>query len=275
MGPTRTPKTSRQGEASSSNTAGPSKPTPRRHHPQKESSSTHVPGVQKIKSALRQTRRLLAKDKLAADVRVETERRLKTLEADLAQAESSKKERDMATRYHKVKFFERQKVVRKLNQTKKRIASADASSKPQLESALAELRVDLNYILVRPPYFLTLDLDQTSVGFTQHYPKTKKYISLFPPEIREDTTTSDTPISKINPNSEEVRSWIRGRMEAGEIELEPELHLDSRGQDRASNGTKWGESGRKAKKASVSKDAPAPEEPADAFFGDDESEDSE
>lgn len=44
-------------------------------------------------------------DKLAADVRVETERRLKALEADIAQAESAKKERSMSVRYHKAKFF--------------------------------------------------------------------------------------------------------------------------------------------------------------------------
>ncbi|KAF5375530.1 hypothetical protein D9615_009197 [Tricholomella constricta] len=254
MGPTRTDKTSRSGKASSSSAAGPSKQRPRRHQPQKE--STSVPGVQKIKSALRQTRRLLAKDKLAADVRVETERRLKTLEADLVQAEASKKERDIAIRYHKVKFFERQKVVRKLNQTKKRLASAEASSKPQLEATLAELRVDLNYIL--------------------HYPKTKKYISLFPPEIREETTSSEKSIPKVNPDSEEVRSWIRKRMETGEISLEPELHLHSRGHDeKPSGGADWSGSGSKKVVASASKDAHKPEEPQDAFFGDDAEEDDD
>jgi len=44
-------------------------------------------------------------DKLAADLRVETERRLKALEADLHVAEVAKKERTLAMRYHKVKFF--------------------------------------------------------------------------------------------------------------------------------------------------------------------------
>lgn len=64
-----------------------------------------LPGLQKLKSTLRQTKRLLAKDNLAANVRVETERRLKSLEADLARAELSRKERQHATRYHRVKFF--------------------------------------------------------------------------------------------------------------------------------------------------------------------------
>ena len=140
--------------------------------------SSTLPGVQKIKASLRQTRRLLAKvgssdsvpaqsdvtckDNLAADIRVETERRLKALEADLQKAELVRKERTLATKYHKVKFFgeigsgtsahcsqriERQKVVRKIAQTKKRIVSADGNS-DHLESTLFDLRVDLNYILV-------------------------------------------------------------------------------------------------------------------------------
>jgi rRNA-processing protein Efg1 len=42
---------------------------------------------------------------LGADVRIEAERKLKALEADLVVAERANKERVLATRYHKVKFF--------------------------------------------------------------------------------------------------------------------------------------------------------------------------
>ncbi|KAG6878288.1 hypothetical protein C0992_008295 [Termitomyces sp. T32_za158] len=246
MGPTRT-----GGEPSSSKAAGEAKRKPRRHHqPHKEPAG--VPGVQKIKSALRQARRLLAKDKLAANVRVETERKIKALEADLEQAQISKKERANAVRYHKVKFFERQKVVRKLTQTKKRLDTADASSQAHLSHTLTELRVDLNYIL--------------------HYPKTKKYISLFPPDVREDHPSSpDTPTIKVNPESEAVRSWIRERMEAGELPADPELHLDSRVHDAKTarrSTAEWGSSKKTDEKAPK---APAHDlqEPEDAFFGDD------
>lgn len=38
-------------------------------------------------------------------MRVETERRLKALEAELGQAEQAKKERTLSVKYHKVKFF--------------------------------------------------------------------------------------------------------------------------------------------------------------------------
>lgn len=43
---------------------------------------------------------------------------------------------------------ERQKVTRKLNQTKKALESAKDSEKSKLEEDLSRYRVDLNYILV-------------------------------------------------------------------------------------------------------------------------------
>lgn len=100
-------------EPSDTPVAGPSKERPHkksRNHPYsnkppRPTREDALPGVQRLKSALRQTKRLLAKDNLAADVRVETERRLKALEADLARAEQSRKERQYATKYHKIKFF--------------------------------------------------------------------------------------------------------------------------------------------------------------------------
>ncbi len=42
---------------------------------------------------------------LGADVRIEAERKLRSLEADLVVAETANKERALATRYHKIKFF--------------------------------------------------------------------------------------------------------------------------------------------------------------------------
>jgi rRNA-processing protein Efg1 len=119
MAPVRTKDNAKEGEASTSKRKGKQGPTKKQHHHQPK--ATAIPGKQKIKGALRQARRLLAKvswsqltaarcsrpkqDKLAADKRVETERRIKALEAELEQAEQAEKERAMAVRYHKVKFF--------------------------------------------------------------------------------------------------------------------------------------------------------------------------
>ncbi|KAF7294046.1 hypothetical protein MKEN_01451000 [Mycena kentingensis (nom. inval.)] len=198
MGPTRTAKKARKDDGP---VPGPSKLRQDKHKHQPKQESNATPGVSKIKASLRQTRRLLAKDHLAADVRAETERRLKALEAELVVAERGKKERTLAVRYHGVKFFERQKVIRKINQTKKQIDDGASG----LEKTLKSLRVDLNYIL--------------------HYPKTKKYISLYPPELR----NGEAQTLVVDEGREEVRTWVRAQMKAGVLSAEPELHIDSRG----------------------------------------------
>ncbi|KAG2037888.1 hypothetical protein BDR03DRAFT_955783 [Suillus americanus] len=188
--------------ASSSPRSGPKRTKKKRHHLQNTEES--LPGVQKIKSSLRQTRRFLAKENLAANVRVETERRLKALEADLARAEVARKERTYAMKYHKVKFFERQKVVRRIKQVKRDLTSTQGKEREKLDGELEGLRVDLNYIL--------------------HYPRTKKYISLFPPERRHIDAVSTT--SDDNDQRIAVRDLIRDQMQRGEISKQPENELD-------------------------------------------------
>ncbi|KAF8911563.1 hypothetical protein CPB84DRAFT_1671941 [Gymnopilus junonius] len=253
MPPSRTRDNQKNGEASTSKVE--SKPRRHRHRSAPEQTTT-APGVQKVKAALRQTRRLLAQDNLAADVRVETERRLKGLEVELQQAETSKKERAFAVRYHKVKFFERQKVTRKLTRAKKALESTvDASEKKKLSTELHDLRVDLNYI--------------------QHYPKTKKYISLFPPEVRKGekvSVASQADTERTNKEREELRKWIREQMEQGDLPGEPELELPStHGKSRAQ---KWPQQGTSAPAKAEAKKLDDVQE--DDFFGeDDEDKDEE
>ncbi|KAL5531806.1 EFG1 [Sanghuangporus sanghuang] len=173
-----------------------------------------LPGVQKLKAALRQTRRLLAKDNLAADVRVETERRLKSLESDLRTAELKRKERDMAKRYHKVKFFERRKVLRKIKRARKMLegvsATGSSESAAHLDTTLFELRAQLNYIL--------------------NYPKLEKYISLFPPSREKSERNPDLadsqqlPESETDARREQLLIEIKSKMAAGELSGKPELH---------------------------------------------------
>ncbi|KAF8339342.1 hypothetical protein F5887DRAFT_981068 [Amanita rubescens] len=214
------------------------------HKKKQEKDSNALPGVQKIKASLRQTRRLLAKDKLAADVRVATERRLKALEADLQHAELARKERTLAVRYHKIKFFERQKVVRKINQAKKRLASADAT--------LFDLRIDLNYIL--------------------HYPKMEKYISLFPSEVRlGEARQVDAEAAKTDVRRQEIRSWIREKMNSGDLPTAIEENMNSKVAGISGGNLQEPERSGDQKR----KDKKRDEIEEDPFFGDDEEESSD
>ncbi|KAI5988052.1 hypothetical protein EDD15DRAFT_2172883 [Pisolithus albus] len=172
------------------------------------------PGVQKIKSSLRQAKRLLRKDNLAANVRVETERRIRALEADLVNAQNARKLRTMASKYHKVKFFERRKVCRKIKQVKRTLLTAVGEEKARLELTLYNLRVDLNYILVL-------------VIWPSHYPPAKKYISLFPPEVRKSGVSPPTVAIEDDDERSQIRQLIRLRMERGELSLEPDNANDN------------------------------------------------
>ncbi|GFZ45005.1 rRNA-processing protein EFG1 [Saitozyma sp. JCM 24511] len=64
-----------------------------------------LPGVSKIKASIRQTKRFLAKDNLEPGLRVQTQRRLTSLMADLERAERRGVEKKFGARYHKVCYM--------------------------------------------------------------------------------------------------------------------------------------------------------------------------
>ncbi|KAG8702338.1 18S rRNA maturation protein [Ceratobasidium sp. 395] len=152
---------------------------------------------------------------LAADVRIPTERRLKSLETDLAKAEIRRKERSMAVRYHKIKFFaytdfdvipDKQKITRKINQTKRalEVPELEKKERKKLQKALLGHRVDLNYIV--------------------NYPKVAKYIALYPSSTSNDASTAET-----NRLREERRAAVRQAMKTGEMDMEPETRKEVEG----------------------------------------------
>ncbi|CAE6413753.1 unnamed protein product [Rhizoctonia solani] len=193
-----------------------SKPRNGKHYSNTKQSNPDEPGVQKIKSALRQTHRLLAKENLAVDVRIASERKLKSLEADLAKAEIRKKERTIVVRYRKIKFFDKQKITRKINQTKRALVAPelDKKERKKLQKELLSHRVDLNYIL--------------------NYPKLDKYIALYP-----SSESSDDRTDKLR---EERRLLVRQAMERGEMDAEPEIQSGNN-QDQEPDGGESAELG--------------------------------
>lgn len=104
-----------------------------------------------IKSTIRSLRRLLERD-LPADVRVEKERALQTAENELAATEKAKVRSDMIARYHKPRFFERQKAERRLKQARKalRACEGDEAERERLGQEVDDYEVDLNYALFFP-----------------------------------------------------------------------------------------------------------------------------
>ncbi|GAA5994817.1 Efg1p [Rhodotorula paludigena] len=173
--------------------------------------------VSKLKAQLRQTKRLLARDDLTPDVRTTSERRLAILEDELAKAENSKVEKKMVQRYRGVKFFERQKLLRKIKQAKKQLESLLDSK--DVQEQLLQARVDLYYVL--------------------RYPKTDKYIALFPDGTYVPYSPSAPP-SDATPSEQKrhsLRAALRKRIERGEIPPEAELgELGIEGEEDVGSG---------------------------------------
>jgi len=119
---------------------------------------------------IRDLKRLINKKGLDADVKATKE---KELEALIKEHEQKTKEDKWEERYKSVRFFEKKKVTRKINQVNKRLAklyTSDASDvaaeEAKLRASLAKHQLDLQYI--------------------EHFPRGHKYIALFPTEDRED-----------------------------------------------------------------------------------------
>ncbi|PWN23811.1 hypothetical protein BCV69DRAFT_254515 [Microstroma glucosiphilum] len=233
-GPSQTPskRPSKGGEEKSRRASAPRDGKAKTHHngrprPPFSGSSSKQPGevgASKIKAALRQTKRLLAKDKLSSDVRQEAERRLASLESDLARKESSEKERKNAERYHKVRFFERQKLVRQIKKVKKEMAEQPEKKRKKLEAELREKRVLLNYVL--------------------HYPTAVKYVALFPssgesPLVKPAEGAPDSEQSRRARQTHESAMAVRQKVEAGmndgSLSQEPEMELERRASEETSN----------------------------------------
>ncbi|WVR06495.1 hypothetical protein IAU60_003526 [Kwoniella sp. DSM 27419] len=136
--------------------------------PTENRSEGALPGLSKLKASIRQTKRLLAKDTLEPGLRVQTQRRLTSLEADLAAAEQREVEKKNGAKYHMVKFFDRQKLLRLVKRLHRKLAEEGKSDKKRakLDEELDDARVMLNYVL--------------------SFPNAQKYISLFPSSANQE-----------------------------------------------------------------------------------------
>ncbi|CUM62783.1 uncharacterized protein PRCAT00000341001 [Priceomyces carsonii] len=155
-------------------------------------------GTSRLKKKIRDIERLLKKNNLPADVRNENERGLKALRVELEHSQVSSKAKKTAKKYHMVRFFEKKKVVRRLKQAKKNL---DEVSKTEVRKdikkarkAVKQYEIDLAYVLL--------------------YPKTEKYISLYPNAKDEDEIDlSNEKVKKGIQETEQRKRAFRKEME--------------------------------------------------------------
>lgn len=185
-----------------------------------EKDTTAGSGVNKIKAAIRQTKRLLSKEKILASARTDAERRLTALEDELNRREFSQIERKNATRYHKVRFFERQKLTRRISKLKKQLE--EDKDKVELQTDLKEARLLLNYVL--------------------HFPMSQKYVALYPSQgpspLAEEDDKEDEETKNARQRMRQVKQQILEAMEKGELSQEPEVELENRSKDEGGSAPK-------------------------------------
>ncbi|EDO16504.1 hypothetical protein Kpol_513p20 [Vanderwaltozyma polyspora DSM 70294] len=124
-------------------------------------------GANKIKSKIRDIERLLKKkrDTLPDTVIIEKERTLDALKLELENAKVRQVIKKNAKKYHMVRFFERKKALRRYKQAVK-----DLEDKPENKKYIKNLeksKIDLCYVV--------------------NFPKTEKYISLYPVNEEENS----------------------------------------------------------------------------------------
>ncbi|KAF9898846.1 18S rRNA maturation protein [Lobosporangium transversale] len=142
-----------------------------------------------LKKKLRDTLRLLSKNpKMPADIRQEHERRVEALKLQIAEKQVNQTEQKMATKYRMLKFFESKKADRKIKVFMRQHPNWESNEDEKKE--LESLKLDLAYI--------------------QHFPKTQKYISLYPHENADDP--------KVARTRDEIREKIRVGLESGHIQ---------------------------------------------------------
>ena len=119
--------------------------------------------VNELKNQVRSLKRLLERnDGLPATVRVEKERALQTAQHELREAENAKQKSDMIGKYHKIRFFDRQKAAKRLKRAQKELkgCEGDVQERMRLGQAVKDREVDVNY--------------------AQYFPLDQPYVSLFP-----------------------------------------------------------------------------------------------
>ena len=145
------------------------------------------------KQRVRGLERLLARGTLPPDVRAAKERELASLKGDVQKQNRVSREKHFSKKYHGVKFIERRKVERRIGNLQRRIseletdAPRDAAGKAALQDELREAEHDLLYI--------------------RHFPRSKKYLSLFP--------TTDGENEYVAKRRRRIRAIIVRRVEAG------------------------------------------------------------
>jgi len=174
-------------------------------------------GTNKIKKRIRDIERLLVKkkDTLPDTVILEKERTLEALKLELNSAELNQKAKKFSTKYHMVRFFERKKALKKYNQCLRKIELIQDDEREAYNKRLLGRKIDVCYVV--------------------NFPKTQKYISLYP-----SMDTPESEDSKSYKKRKEIRDLISKQLEEGKLPVSFEDILKGKTLDKNTHGVDVG-----------------------------------
>jgi len=142
-----------------------------------------------FKKQARSIERLL-KRQLPDNVRQQKEAQLAEIQKKEQKQRRTDREKHFSKKYHKVKFFERRKIERQIALLKRQLTEPGGASQAALEAKLEQATGDLLYV--------------------QHFPRHKKYLSLFPKDNAEDPY--------VIKRRARIRATIIRRAKAGQLD---------------------------------------------------------
>ncbi|GIZ39541.1 hypothetical protein CKM354_000292200 [Cercospora kikuchii] len=220
--------------------------------------------VNDLKSNIRSLRRLLTGPKAAAlpaTVRAEKERALRTAEQDLAREQYAKKRNDIIARWHKIRFFDRQKAERRLKKARK--ALRDDEDNEELREKVKERENEVNYAMYYP-----LDQDYVPLFPTRRKKEDEQDATVEQPggEIERQGDGEMWEVVKRCAEAGTLKDLREGRLKNGETEVSRENKTSKSELSHTSHGTSKQKSQQTAEDMD---DGEAPEEDSDNESGGD------
>ncbi|KIS71105.1 uncharacterized protein UMAG_01016 [Mycosarcoma maydis] len=211
---------------------------PRFEKPNPSGSSSSLPGASKIKASIRQTKRLLAKPNLAPGTKIEAERRLKSLESDLEVASRKQVEKSRASRYHRVKFVERQKLVRRIARCKRNLARLNSDKAAQDLDSEGEASDDddegygnqrlKESKMSKEELTKMLRWLRELLQYVMQYPADLRYVALFPTAEEGPSPPDAKEKDKSRQMAYQHLERVKKAIDDGQISEEVEVELSSK-----------------------------------------------
>nr|OQO23830.1 hypothetical protein B0A51_09774 [Rachicladosporium sp. CCFEE 5018] len=171
-----------------------------------------------LKTESRSLTRLLSNSDLPPKIRIEKERALASAQTELAKEAEADKRGKMIARWHKVRFFDRQKATKRLKRARKAVREEGISE----EERAARGR--------------EVDECEVDVAYAIYYPLDKAYVALYPSARKKDGEDEEVSGEAGRKGDETMREVIRKCIGASTLDALRHGRLDEAGNEKIRHG---------------------------------------